>query len=277
MAKRPAPSRPATKAPAPVGRRLRPVERLTGALRWLWRWTRRALAAALLISVLQVLLVRFVNPPFTVTMLERVWQQHEQSGRWLWVDYRPRYSDQLGEGVARAAVAAEDARFWHHHGFDLEGICRALRRNQRAGDAVAGGSTISQQVARNVFLWQERSWLRKGLEAWYTALLELIVPKRRILELYLNVAETGPMRFGVEAGARHHFGEAARALDADQAARLVALLPNPRRWRTDEPQVKKRAAKAIQSPVAFPGDAGFAAAAAEHDAEPLISPACRGR
>ena len=133
------------------------------------RWTVRGLGIGLILSVLQVVLVRFVTPPVTETMLERVWDQHQETGRWLWVDYRPLHLTELGDEVGRAAVASEDARFWHHHGFDLEGICRALHKNQRAGEPVAGGSTITQQVARNVFLWQgapgcERAW-RPGTRA----------------------------------------------------------------------------------------------------------------
>lgn len=247
------------------------------AVRWVFRWAFRLTLLALVVSVLQVAVVRFVDPPITETMLDRMLASHERTGRWTGVDYRFRHLDELGENVGRAAVASEDARFWLHHGFDLEGICLAMRKNQRAGDEVAGGSTITQQVARNVFLWQERSWLRKGLETWYAILLELIVPKRRILELYLNVAETGPLRFGMEAGARYHFGKAASKLSVDEAGRLAALLPSPNRWSVDDAQVARRAAWARENPVSFPGDPGFDEAQRAWAARPLIPPECRRR
>ncbi len=243
-------------------------------LRRLLGWLLRLLALFPLLSALQVGLVRFVNPPLTWTMVDRAWTHHAETGRWAWVDYRP--TDARGQGglLARAAVSSEDARFWLHRGFDLEGICTALRKNRAAGEPVAGGSTISQQVARNVFLWQERSWLRKGLEAWYTLLLEALVPKARILELYLNVAETGPMTFGVEAGARRHFDLPARSLDAEQAARLVAILPSPRRWRVDGATATTRAARILARPALFPGDPGFEALEMKWSRGPWIPEVC---
>lgn len=252
----------------------RPARRLA----WLGRLVRRLfqlLAVALLFSVLQVLATRVIDPPLTLTMLDRAVEQHRDGGRWSWVDHRSRSLAALGDPVARAAVASEDARFWLHHGFDLDGICVAIGRNQRAGEPVAGGSTISQQVARNVFLWQGRSWLRKGLEAWYTGLLELLVPKRRILELYLNVAETGPMTFGFEAGAQLHFGSSAADLSPEQAARLAAILPAPRRWRPDSPFVGERAAHTLDNLVPFPGDPGFDAMKRDWDQRPALPASCR--
>lgn len=222
-----------------------------------------------------MLLARWIDPPLTLTMLERVWEQGRARGRWTWVDHRPVALERVGPTLPRAVVSSEDARFWLHHGFDLDGICAAIRKNRRAGEPVAGGSTISQQVARNVFLWQERSWLRKGLEAWYTLWLELLVPKERILELYLGVAETGPLRFGVESGARYHFGASAAALDAAQAGRLAAILPSPLRWSPDGATARERAAWIQRNRVPFPGDPGFAALAAEATREPWPPRSCR--
>jgi monofunctional biosynthetic peptidoglycan transglycosylase len=140
-----------------------------------------------------------------------------------WVDY-PRISAHL----KRAVVVAEDAKFIDHEGFDWEGIQRALERNQRRGKVVAGGSTISQQLAKNLFLSGERSVVRKGQEAIITLMLEAVLSKRRILELYLNVAEWGEGVFGAEAAARHYFGTSAASLGPAQAARLAAMLPRPR-------------------------------------------------
>jgi monofunctional glycosyltransferase len=140
-----------------------------------------------------------------------------------WVDY-----DRISTHLKRAVVSAEDAKFSDHEGFDWEGIQRALEKNQNRGKVVAGGSTISQQLAKNLLLSGERSYLRKGQEAIVTVMLESVMSKRRILELYLNVAEWGEGVFGAEAAARHYFGVGAANLAPEQAARLAAMLPRPR-------------------------------------------------
>jgi monofunctional glycosyltransferase len=140
-----------------------------------------------------------------------------------WVGY-----DRIAAHLKRAVVVAEDAKFIDHEGFDWEGIQRAMERNQRRGKVVAGGSTISQQLAKNLFLSGERSVVRKGQEAIITVMLETVLGKRRILELYLNVAEWGEGVFGAEAAARHYFGASAASLTPAQAARLAAMLPRPR-------------------------------------------------
>jgi monofunctional biosynthetic peptidoglycan transglycosylase len=140
-----------------------------------------------------------------------------------WVDY-----ERISPNLKRAVVAAEDAKFIDHEGFDWEGIQRAIEKNQKRGRPVSGGSTISQQLAKNLFLSGERSLVRKGQEAVITLMLETVMSKRRILELYLNVAEWGEGVFGAEAAARHHFGVSAANLSAAQSARLAAMLPRPR-------------------------------------------------
>ena len=145
--------------------------------------------------------------------------------RHQWVAY-PRISSHL----KRAVVAAEDARFLDHEGFDWEAIVQARAKNEQRGRIVAGASTISQQLAKNLFLSGTRSWLRKGQEALITWMIELTMSKRRILELYLNYAEWGEGVFGAEAAARHHFGVPAAALTAEQSAWLAAILPSPRRY-----------------------------------------------
>jgi len=142
-----------------------------------------------------------------------------------WVPYA-----RISTELKRAVIAAEDAKFLDHEGFDWEAIQKAIEKNERRGRVVAGGSTISQQLAKNLFLSGERSWLRKGQEAVLTAMLEHAMEKRRILELYLNFAEWGEGVFGAEAAARHHFGVSAAQLDATQAAWLAAILPSPRRY-----------------------------------------------
>jgi monofunctional glycosyltransferase len=145
--------------------------------------------------------------------------------RQQWVPYA-----RISNHLKRAVIAAEDAKFLDHEGFDWEAIQKAMTKNERRGRIVAGASTISQQLAKNLFLSGSRSWLRKGQEALITWMLESSMSKRRILELYLNFAEWGEGVFGAEAAARHHFGVPAGALSAEQAAWLAAILPSPRRY-----------------------------------------------
>jgi monofunctional biosynthetic peptidoglycan transglycosylase len=140
-----------------------------------------------------------------------------------WVDYK-----RISNNLKRAVISAEDAKFIDHEGFDWEGIQRALEKNEKRGRIVAGGSTISQQLAKNLFLSGERSMIRKAQEALITIMLEAVMSKRRILEIYLNVAEWGEGIFGAEAAARHYYGTNAASLDAEQSARLAAMLPRPR-------------------------------------------------
>lgn len=177
----------------------------------------------------QVLWWRAYAPASTAFMDARLAQLQKKSpGAKLqhqWVDYA-RISTQL----KRAVVAAEDAKFMDHEGFDWEAISKAIERNEKKGRIVAGASTISQQLAKNLFLSGERSWIRKGQEAVITWMLETALPKRRILELYLNFAEWGEGVFGAEAAARYHFGGRAAGLGAEQAAYLAVILPSPRRY-----------------------------------------------
>ncbi len=186
-----------------------------------------ALVAWLLVSIGAVLALRFVPPPMTAMMLER-------PGPFREIEYEWRDRPQIAVGAARAVIASEDQRFLAHHGFDFDQLQIAMDE-YRAGDELRGASTITQQVAKNLFLWSGRSFLRKGLEAYFTVLLEACWPKQRILEVYLNVAELGDGVFGVEAAARQFFGVHASALSAEQAALLAAVLPNPHKLHVDEP------------------------------------------
>jgi len=167
------------------------------------------------------------NPDMTSVMETRLTALRQTSPRAKlerrWIDY-----SRTSINIKRAVVVAEDAKFVDHEGFDWEGIQRAQRTNQRLGKVVAGGSTITQQLAKNLFLTGERSLLRKGQEAVITAMLETVMEKRRILEIYLNVVEWGEGVFGADAAARHYFGVSASALSVSQAARLAAMLPRPR-------------------------------------------------
>jgi monofunctional biosynthetic peptidoglycan transglycosylase len=167
------------------------------------------------------------NPKSTSFMERRLDELREKKPKATlkhqWVDY-----ERISANLKRAVVAAEDAKFIDHEGFDWEGIQRAIEKNQRRGKPVSGGSTISQQLAKNLFLSGERSLVRKGQEAVITLMLETVMSKRRILELYLNVAEWGEGVFGAEAAARHYFGVSAANLSQEQSARLAAMLPRPR-------------------------------------------------
>jgi len=176
------------------------------------------------------------NPPVaSAFMLHSRFGRDPATGRgcetvlYRWVDGRS-----IPSAMRRAVVLAEDQRFLEHHGFDLRQVEQAVREHAREG-RLRGASTLTQQLARNLLLWPGRSWLRKGIEAWYTVWMELAWSKARILELYLNVAQFGPCLYGVEAAAGRFFGVRAADLDARQAARLAAVLPSPHRLRADAP------------------------------------------
>jgi len=198
--------------------------------RWLL-WTLALVAAALLL--LQGWYAVHIwwwrdHPPretafMTMRLAEIRAERPDARLAYTWVPY-----ERISVEAKRAMIAAEDARFVEHEGFDWDGIQQALDRNARRGRIVAGGSTITQQLAKNLFLSSQRSYWRKSEEALITLMLEAILDKRRILELYLNVIEFGEGIFGIEAAARHYFGVGAGALSAEQAARLAAMAPNPR-------------------------------------------------
>ncbi|MFT4197742.1 MAG: monofunctional biosynthetic peptidoglycan transglycosylase [Pseudoxanthomonas sp.] len=210
------------------------------------RWLRWLLAMPLLLalaSVLQVALLRWLDPPFSAFMLARQCQAWGE-GQWR---FHPAYDwrdlDVIAPALPLSVVAAEDQRFASHDGFDLQAIEQARAGNAR-GRRLRGASTISQQVAKNLFLWQGRSWLRKGIEAWYTVLIEAMWPKQRILEIYVNVAEFGDGVYGAQAAAKTFWGIDAARLSAQQSAQLAAVLPAPRRWSASRPgpYVQRRAA-----------------------------------
>ena len=201
----------------------------------------RLLLGALLASFLLVLTLRWLPPPGSALMVERKlesWLGGEPID--LQRDWRP--WQELPDDLKVAVIAAEDQKFAEHWGFDLTAIRAALAHNERGGN-LRGASTLSQQVAKNLFLWSGRSWLRKGLEAWFTLLIETLWPKQRILEVYLNSVEWGNGVFGAEAAARHHFGKGAPYLSHQQASLLAAVLPNPRAWSAGRPSayVSRRA------------------------------------
>ena len=194
----------------------------------------------LMLPVFGVLIHALVPPPMTILMVQRMFEGEGLDKRW-------RGLDDISPDLVDAVIAAEDARFCSHAGFDLEAIQEAMEENAE-GRRVRGGSTISQQTAKNVFLWPGRGWIRQGLEAGYTVLIELVWTKRRIMEVYLNVAEWGPGIYGAEAAAQHWFGKSASELTRTEAARLAAILPSPRRYQAAEPgPFVRRRARSIQA------------------------------
>ncbi len=200
------------------------------------------IAAAAVVGL--ILLYSFINPPVTHT----IWSEWRRLGRvereWVRIE-------EISPVMIRAAVAAEDANFCLHWGFDIEAIREAIE-----GGGSRGASTITQQVVKNVFLWQGRSWVRKALETSMTPVVELFWTKQRILEVYLNVAETGTGVFGVEAAAQSNFGVGADALTPTQAARIAAILPSPRNRSVTDPSVRtrRRAAKILDGAATIRAD-----------------------
>ena len=196
-------------------------------MRWLIRFLFKALVGFLGLSLGLVLLFKFLPVPVTATML-----MDENGITKDWTSL-----SNIDRSMVRAVIAAEDGKFCLHEGFDREAIEKAIESN-RQGGRIRGGSTISQQTAKNVFLWQGGGYVRKGFEAWFTVLIEQTWGKRRIMEVYLNVAETGIGTYGVEAGAQRYFDKSAASLTPLEAARMAAALPlpkersvrNPRGW-----------------------------------------------
>jgi len=187
----------------------------------------------LFVSVALVVIYRWAPIPMTSLMVLRI-TENLQEGKPVRLERVWVSRDEMSPRLQLAMIAAEDFKFFEHSGFDWEAIEKALRHNKRKG-RVHGGSTISQQTAKNVFLWPARSWLRKGLEAYFTSLIELIWSKDRIMEVYLNVVELGDGVYGVEAASRRFFKKPAVKLNSSEAALLAAVLPNPRRFLVDRP------------------------------------------
>jgi monofunctional glycosyltransferase len=184
-------------------------------------WIGRGLIFFVVGSVLWVLVYRFLPPPVTFTMLGDLAAGNGITKDWMSLS-------EMDPDMARAAIAGEDGNFCSHHGFDYKAIRAAFERNARGG-RIRGGSTISQQTAKNAFLWQGGGFVRKGIEAWFTVLIEAIWPKRRIMEVYLNIAETGIGTYGANAGALRYFNHDASSLSVSEASRIAAVLPLPKK------------------------------------------------
>lgn len=200
-----------------------------------WKAVLLVAGALLLIPPSEVAVVRFIDPPLTAPMV------FHQTGaffsrvrrpplRYQWLDL-----PQIPQMTLKHLWVSEDQRFFEHDGFDWKELDAAIEQAERNGRPVRGVSTITMQCARSIFLWQGRSWIRKGLEAYYTFWMEALLPKRRILELYANVIETGRGIYGVEAAARYYFGVSASRMTREQSAMVAAVLPNPKDWNPAKP------------------------------------------
>lgn len=211
-----------------LGRRIRTIA----------RFLLKASIGLVALSLFAVIVLRFLAPPVSALMVERrigSWfGEARYSPKYLWVDL-----EQIAPSMTAAVIAAEDQKFPDHYGFDLPAIQRALGHNGRNA-RTRGASTLTQQTAKNLFLWPSRSWLRKGAEAYFTVLLETLWDKRRILETYLNIVEFGDGIYGVEAASQHYFKKPASRLNTEEAAILAAVLPSPRRYKVKTPSVYVR-------------------------------------
>jgi monofunctional biosynthetic peptidoglycan transglycosylase len=197
------------------------------------KWTIRLVLGFFAVTIFWVLALRFINPPVTFLMIKRGFEW-KAAGKGFkiekeWLDY-----DELSTNLKKAAIAGEDAHFMTHNGFDTKAIMEAFEKN-KDGKPLRGGSTISQQTAKNIFLWPQRSWVRKGLETYFTFLIELFWPKKRILEVYLNVIEMGQGVYGAEAAAQYYFDKSGKSLTKKEASLIIAILPNPRKWDARRP------------------------------------------
>ena len=189
-----------------------------------WQILKRILLIIFISQLLYIILLKWVFPPVTFTQLNSL-----LSGEGLYRDYVR--MDDIDRDMRLAVISSEDQLFPDHNGFDWKSIKKAMEYNQRKPGRVRGASTLSQQTAKNVFLWQGRSWMRKGLEVYFTAMIELIWGKERILEMYLNIAEMGEGIYGVEAASQTYYGKSAAALSRKEAAQIAACLPNPKKYK----------------------------------------------
>ena len=194
----------------------------------MWKKIKKLLFILILANILFIVWGKFFNPPITLTQIGGLFEYGKLKRDYI--SY-----DEMGENVKKAVIASEDQLFFSHNGFDYKAIEKAMKKNDKKGKVVRGGSTISQQTAKNVFLWQGRSWIRKGFEAVYTFIIELIWGKDVILERYLNSIEMGRGVFGVEGASEYYFGKSSKNLTKSEAAWIAAILPNPQKYDPKNP------------------------------------------
>lgn len=193
----------------------------------MWKKIKKTIYILFLANIAFIIWGRFFNPPVTITQIEGIVKYGKLKRDY--VSY-----DEMGDNVKKAVIASEDQKFFDHDGFDYTAIEKALKHNEK-GKTIRGGSTISQQTAKNIFLWQGRSWLRKGLETVYTFIIEKIWNKEIILERYLNSIEMGQGVFGVEAASEYYFGKPSKDLTKSEAAWIAVTLPNPKKYDPKNP------------------------------------------
>lgn len=192
------------------------------------------LLGSLLMSITAVLAFRWVDPPASAFMVKDLVEDVNVKQQWVSIE-------RISPSMVQAIIASEDQNFEQHYGFDVEAIEKALQHNERVSNfkkssrRIRGASTLTQQTAKNMFLWRSRSWVRKGLEVYFTVLMEVLWPKKRIAEVYLNTAEFGKGIYGVESAAKRYFGKRASELTLNESALLTAVLPNPKRFKVDSP------------------------------------------
>ena len=201
----------------------------------MFKFIRKVILYLFVAHLLYIVVLKWINPPFTITQVQQMVEQGKFNRDYI--SY-----NEMGRNIKLAVIGSEDQKFPVHNGFDIDGIQEAIEKNKE-GKKLRGGSTISQQVAKNVFLWQGRSWLRKGLEVYFTFMIEKIWGKQRILEMYLNTSEMGIGVFGVEAASEYYFNKPAKDLTKNEAARIAAALPLPRKYNVNPPSpfISKRA------------------------------------
>jgi monofunctional biosynthetic peptidoglycan transglycosylase len=188
-----------------------------------WKWVKRIFIGLFVAQLFYIVILKWINPPFTITQLGSVF-----AGDGLSRDYVD--DDEISYNLKLAVIASEDQIFPDHTGFDWKSIEKAMKYNEKKPNRIRGASTISQQVAKNVFLWQGRDWIRKGLEIYFTKMIEWVWGKKRILEVYLNVIEMGRGVYGAEAAAHAYFNKSAKNLNRREAAMIAASLPNPKKF-----------------------------------------------
>lgn len=198
----------------------------------MWKTIKRIIFIILILNVVFIVWGRFFNPPITITQIGGILKYGKLNRDY--VSY-----EEMGNNVKKAVIASEDQKFFSHNGFDYTAIEKAMKHNEK-GKKIRGGSTISQQTAKNIFLWQGRSWFRKGLEAVYTFIIEKVWSKDIILERYLNSIEMGQGVFGVEAASKYYFGKSSKDLTVSEAAWIAAVLPNPKKYDPKNPSAYLR-------------------------------------
>ena len=196
----------------------------------MWKKIKKLVFILILANILFIVWGKFFNPPITMTQIGGLFEYGKLKRDYI--SY-----DEMGDNVKKAVIASEDQLYFSHNGFDYKAIEKAMKKNDKKGKVVRGGSTISQQTAKNVFLWQGRSWIRKGFETIYTFIIELVWGKDVILERYLNSIEMGRGVFGVEAASEYYFNKTSKNLTKSEAAWIAAILPNPKKYDPKNPSV----------------------------------------